>query len=165
MGSVRSSVALALGLALALLLQGCGRDAATSATSPRSAATASGTATASSPEDGHGSHEGGSEVDAYLALCDAVAEVEGGDPERAEATFHDRVHEALHELADRLEATDRAASAALLVAKAKVEEDLDHDPIDAGALAADIRTLLDAMGDALRAEGSTPPACPAEASA
>ncbi len=166
MGSVRSwVVALALGLALALPLQGCGGDAITSATPSSPATTAPSPVATPSPEDSHGSHEGGSEVDAYLALCDMASQVEAGDLERAEATFHDEVHEALHELADRLQATDRAASAALLVAKARVEEDLEHDPIDAGALGRDVRALLDAMGDALEAAGSSPPACPAEASA
>lgn len=145
MRPVRPSVAiaLALGLLLALPLQGCG-----------------GAPTAGDPAGGPPSA-----TEAYLALCDMSAQVEAGDLDRAESTFHDEIHEALHELADRLDRTDRAASAALLVAKARVEEDLAREPIDGAALARDVEALLGAMGDALEAAGDPAPACPAETSA
>lgn len=150
-----------LALAVAVAAAACAgpREASPSptirATSPASPPT-----TSPSPEQGHGSHEGGPEVEAYLALCDMSARIEAGDLDRAEATFHDEVHEALHELADRLETTGRAASAALLVAKTRVEEDLARDPIDAGALGKDVRGLLRAMADALQAAGLSRPGCP-----
>jgi hypothetical protein len=170
MGAMLPRPAL-IALALAVTAAACGGPGPAPATttptrSPTPAVTtttpASPTATSPSPGEGHGSHEGGPELDAYLALCEVSSQVEAGDLERAEATFHDEVHEALHELAERLETTDRAASAALLVAKARVEEDLERDPIDAGALAKDVRGLLRAMADALAAAGDPPPACPAE---
>lgn len=149
-----------LALALAVAAAACAgpREASPSPTISTSPP-ASPSTTSPSPEQSHGSHEGGPEVDAYLALCDMAAQVEAGDLDRAEATFHDEVHEALHELADRLETTDRAASAALLVAKTRVEEDLARDPIDAGALGKDVRGLLRAMAHALEAAGDAPPAC------
>ena len=152
-----------IALALSVTVAACAGagEAGSSPTTPPAGASAS----SPSPGEGHGSHEGGTELDAYLALCEMASQVEAGDLERAAATFHDEVHEALHGLADRLETTDRAASAALLVAKARVEEDLDRDPIDAGALGTDVRELLRAMADALAAAGDPAPACPAEAGA
>lgn len=143
------AIALALGLLLALPLQGCGGAAATPPT-------------AGSPAGGDPTRGA---TEAYLALCDMSGQIEAGELDRAEATFHDEIHEALHELADRLETTDRAASAALLVAKARVEEDLAREPIDGRALRGDVETLLGAMRDALEAAGDPPPACPAETSA
>lgn len=150
MRSVRPSVvALALGLLVALPLQGCGGAGATPPT-------------AGSPTAGPPTRRA---TEAYLALCEMSAQVEAGDLDRAEATFHDEIHEALHELADRLKTTDRAASAALLVAKARVEEDLAREPTDGAALARDVEVLLGAMRDALEAAGDPAPACPAETSA
>lgn len=147
MRAVRPSVAIVLGLLLALPLQGCGGGGATPPTA--------------------GDPPGGppSAAEAYLALCDMSAQVEAGELDRAEATFQNEIHEALHELADRLETTDRAASAALLVAKARVEEDLAREPTDGAALARDVEALLGAMRDALEAAGDLPPACSAETSA
>ncbi|GBC86449.1 hypothetical protein HRbin12_00438 [bacterium HR12] len=140
-------LAAALALASTAALVGCG-----GASAP-----------ATSPTD-HGSHGSGEpEVDAYLALCDMRDLIAAGDLERAEATFHDEVHEALHELAEELETTDREASAALLVAKAKVEADLEREPVEPAALGEDTRTLQRAMAEALGAAGIDPPSCRAEA--
>lgn len=154
-----TSRGLALGLAFGLAMVTGACAGPREATSSPTTHLAGPFTTSPSPEQGHGSHEGGPEVGAYLALCDMAAQVEAGDLDRAEATFHDEVHEPLHELADRLETTDRAASAALLVAKTRVEEDLARDPMDAGALGKDVWGLLRAMADALEAAGDAPPAC------
>lgn len=151
---------------LALALSACGgssqvsqEPSVASSTGPPAAVNPT-----ASPSEGHGSHESGSAVQAYLALCDMVGQVAAGDLDRAEATFDDEIHEAVHELAGELETTDREASAALLVAKAKVEADLEQQPPDASALDPDVRALQRAMAAALEAAGTPPPACPAEAS-
>jgi hypothetical protein len=61
-------------------------------------------------------------VDAVSALCDARREADGAVP-AARGIFYDRSHDAMHELARRAQATDRAATARLLEAKNKVEQD------------------------------------------
>lgn len=184
-------VAGTIALALALALTACGRAAApegaagtsSGPTDTRSAAPTPPSVT-SSPS-GHGSHgspepgpgsgsepttgpgttpdaELDPEAVAYLALCEMRALVASGDLDRAEAIFHDEIHEPLHELAEELATSDRGASAALLVAKARVEADLEREPLDAAALGPDVRGLQRAMAAALETAGIDPPACPAE---
>lgn len=100
------------------------------------------------------------EVRAFLSLCSVAASVTAEDLAGAEATFEDDVHETLHELADRLETTDRAASAALLQAKSKVEADFLGDAPDPAGLRTDVEALLTAMAGALAAVGLETPGCP-----
>lgn len=59
-------------------------------------------------------------VDAHAALCEATA----AGPTEARALFFDRSHEALHEVARRLDDADRAQAAELLEAKERVESGL-----------------------------------------
>lgn len=60
-------------------------------------------------------------VDAHVALCEA-----GDRPAEARELFFDRSHEALHEVARRLDDVDRAQAAALLEAKQRVESGLER---------------------------------------
>lgn len=100
------------------------------------------------------------EVGAFLSLCSVAADVAAEDFARAEATFEDEVHETVHELADRLETTDRLLAAALLRAKAEVEADFLDDVPDPATLGADVDGLLGAMGDALGTVDVEAPGCP-----
>ena len=80
-------------------------------------------------------------VDAQVALCEAA-----NRPEDARELFFDRSHEALHEVARRLDDVDRAQAAALLEAKQRVESGLDSPrpslPYDISRLADVYRTSL-----------------------
>ena len=80
-------------------------------------------------------------VDAHVALCQAA-----GRPEDARELFFDRAHEALHEVARRLDGVDRAQAASLLEAKERVESGLDSPgpglPDDVSRLAGVYRTSL-----------------------
>jgi len=61
---------------------------------------------------------------AARGLCDAIDLAAAGDVPAADAAFQDRVHQYLHDLADRLAAFDREASGDLLEAKQRVEAGL-----------------------------------------
>ena len=74
-------------------------------------------------------------VDAHVALCEAADR-----PDEARALFFDRSHEALHEVARRLDDVDRAQAAALLEAKQRVESGLDSPR---PSLPADLTRLAD----------------------
>lgn len=65
---------------------------------------------------------------AFAGLCRSL--VQAGDVSAARATFFDRSHQALHELAAELETVDRAAAGRLLEAKARVEAALEQDSSD-----------------------------------
>jgi len=125
---------------LALLLAACGGDADEPAPSP--------TAAAVDREATDG---------AVLALCE-LAGVDG--VEEADAIFHDRAHETLHEIADAAEDVDRPAAGDLLAAKQVVEADLLESELPA-TFSADVVALIDATGVALGALGLEPAACPA----
>src|SRR5581483_7638916 len=74
-------------------------------------------------------------------LCEAAAQAPT-DVEAAEKTFNGRSHDGLHLIARGLEQIDRAASAALLEAKQKVEGDFSRNA--AGTqVAADLKPLHD----------------------
>jgi hypothetical protein len=89
------------------------------------------------------------------ALC-RVAALAGTDPGEAGRTFRDRAHDELHVLAAAVEPVDRAAAAALLVAKERVEADLSTG---AGGFAAHAAELVRATRGALRAVGLPAPGC------
>lgn len=89
------------------------------------------------------------------ALCEVAARA-AADPEAAGRTFHDRAHEELHVLAAAAERADRTAAAALLVAKERVEGDLEPQG-PTGRLPGDAAALLEATREALRAVGLPAP--------
>jgi hypothetical protein len=96
-------------------------------------------------------------AEAVRGLCDLESATGRAE---AEATFLDRSHETLHEIATATEVRDRGAAADLLEAKQRVEADL------AGAdlppeFADHVGALLDATGAALDTIGLDAPACPA----
>jgi hypothetical protein len=77
---------------------------------------------------------------------------------QARATFYDRVHEGLHDLARAVQSKDRAVAARLLEAKNAVEQDY-ADQRRWPRLQADLPRLLTAARDALRALSLNPPEC------
>lgn len=81
-------------------------------------------------------------VDAHAALCEARA----AGPAEARELFFDRSHDALHEVARRLDDADRAQAAELLEAKERVESGLSSPeptlPGDIARLADVYRTSL-----------------------
>ena len=78
------------------------------------------------------------------------------DPTAAREIFYDTVHQPLHQLADDTTAEDRAAAAALLEAKQRVEATLDtRDP----TLAAAVDDLVDATSRALATLDRPEPDC------
>jgi hypothetical protein len=91
----------------------------------------------------------------YQGLCRARAEA--SQPDTARATFFDRVHQPLHELAAEAAGHDRAAAARLLEAKQAVEGGFAGDP---GLLGAELDRLVEATREAIAASGRrTPDAC------
>lgn len=90
-------------------------------------------------------------VDAHAALCEAVAE-----PAQARALFFDRSHDALHEVARRLEDVDRTQAAQLLQAKERVESGFAPPREE---LSGDLRTLADVYRSALGRLAITAPPC------
>jgi hypothetical protein len=94
---------------------------------------------------------------AVLGLC----EIPGAtDPDTASATFQDRAHQTLHDLAAAAEEVDRAAAGELLRSKQRVEADLAEVTLPAG-FGADVDVLLAATRRALEVVGLDAPACPA----
>lgn len=93
-------------------------------------------------------------------LCAVLRDAVRGDLQVARASFQDRVHGPLHDVAATAAKTDRAAAARLLEAKQRVEAALatNSDSLAAslGALAPTVRVALVAAGE------PEPPACPAE---
>lgn len=158
---------VALLVALALLLVACSDEprplsspSASATTSPSVSLSAGPLPTTSPSPSPTPTDEPGPQVEAFLALCSVTADVADGDLVTAEATFHDEVHEALHELTDELEGVDRELSAALLQAKSRVEADFAEDPQDATDLEADIVELIAATDAGLAALGVGILRCP-----
>lgn len=90
-------------------------------------------------------------------LCAAQRDA-SSDPAAAKASFDDRSDDALHEIARLLEDTDRAAAAALLIAKQRVEADFEGAPAS-GDLSGDLARLVDATREGLRRLDLDGPAC------
>ena len=90
-------------------------------------------------------------VDAHAALCEAADR-----PDQARALFFDRSHEALHEVARRLDGVDRAQAARLLEAKERVESQVTAPTSD---LSADILRLADVYRTSLGRLAITAPPC------
>jgi hypothetical protein len=92
---------------------------------------------------------------AVAGLCDIVGATERAP---ANAAFQDRAHATLHAVAAAAEEVDRAAAAALLLTKQRVEADLAEPVLPAG-FAADVEALLAALDGALEVIGLHTPAC------
>ena len=94
--------------------------------------------------------------DLYAALYQGLCQtrVRAARAETARDTFFDRVHEPLHQLANDVARTDRAAAARLLEAKEAVERDLAGD---GSSLRADVDRLLEATRRAIVATGRPAP--------
>ena len=91
-------------------------------------------------------------------LCEAARQAPT-DVKAAEKTFNGRSHDGLHLIARGLEQIDRAASAALLEAKQKVEGDFSRSA--AGTqVAADLKPLHDVTVSSLARFNVTAGACP-----
>ena len=91
-------------------------------------------------------------------LCEAATQAPT-DVKAAEKTFNGRSHDGLHLIARGLEQIDRAASAALLEAKEKVESDFSRSA--AGAqVATDLRQLHEVTVSSLARFNVTAGACP-----
>jgi hypothetical protein len=90
-------------------------------------------------------------VDAHAALCEAAAQ-----PDRARALFFDRSHDALHEVARRLEEPDRALAGRVLEAKQTVESELTASR---PGRPDDLRRLAEVYRDALGRLAITAPPC------
>lgn len=92
-------------------------------------------------------------VRAAVGLCDAQAAAAAGDAASARSAFFNFSHQALHDLARRLEDGHRDEAARLLLAKQAVEADLARAaPAD---VARDLGPLLDATRrGVVRVEGT-----------
>jgi hypothetical protein len=132
-------------LAAAILFAACG--GASAGSSPSAAA---GSAAAS-----EGGMSAGAAAEAVAALCDLRVTT---DPGAASATFFDRAHSTLHELAAATQTVDRGPAAELLESKQVVEADLRSDTLPA-SFRQDVEELLAAARAALDTIGSTAPDC------
>lgn len=93
-----------------------------------------------------------------VGLCEAAAQAPT-DVKAAEKTFNGRSHDGLHLIARGLEQVDRAASAALLEAKQKVEGDFSKGA-SGSQVAADLKPLHDVTVSSLARFNVTAGACP-----
>ena len=96
---------------------------------------------------------------AAQGLCDALGLANDGDVPGASEAFENRSHAFLHELADRLGRTDRAAAAELLEAKQVVEAALADPSTDAAEVADVIDRLRGELGRAAEAAELPSPSC------
>ena len=90
-------------------------------------------------------------------VCRAADRAER-DPAAASVIFRDRAHDRLHELAQAVDVSSRAAAGRLLEAKAVVEGGLERRA-DGPRLAADLHGVVAAGREALVALSVTPPEC------
>ncbi|MDQ4006326.1 MAG: hypothetical protein M3135_08525 [Actinomycetota bacterium] len=101
---------------------------------------------------------------ASQGLCDALGFADQGDVTGAAREFQDRVHEYLHDLADRLSTSDRQAAGDLLEAKQRLEEALGREPSDPSRVRDLIAELQTELGIAAGAAGLPRPTCTEDAS-
>lgn len=100
---------------------------------------------------------------AHQGVCNARTLAEAGDLWGAANEFATKTHAFLHEFADRLSATDRAAAARLLEAKEAVEAQLNSpDSADPALTMGALSGLQAALADAAEVEGFPRPACEGE---
>jgi hypothetical protein len=89
-------------------------------------------------------------------LCGALTSAQ--EPEASQQAFYDRSHMTLHEIAAELQSADRAAAAALLEAKDRVEGDYRTGAAPS-KLEADLTRLIGATVEGLRALDVESPGC------
>ena len=99
---------------------------------------------------------------ASAGLCDALRASSAGDVGRAATVFEDEAHGYLHELADRVEAQDRAAAAELLQAKQRAEAALAR-PWAPEEVAQALEELGEELADSAATLGMQRPSCEAAA--
>jgi hypothetical protein len=159
-------------LVVAALVAGvaCGSDdessdaGATSSTTTTTAAPETTTTTAATTTTGGSVTMAGQTVTTArllsiaVGLCEAAAQAPT-DVKAAEKTFNGRSHDGLHLIAKGLEAVDRAAAAALLQAKQKVEADFSKNA-PGTQVAADLKPLHDVTVSGLARFNVTAGACP-----
>ena len=95
-------------------------------------------------------------VDVVPGLCAAAA---ASDPVAARASFYDRAHTGLHEIAQAVEPKDRPLAGAVLVAMQRVEAGLAVTGV-ALPKAGDIDALIDVTRTALRKLSVPAVTCP-----
>jgi hypothetical protein len=91
-------------------------------------------------------------------LCESARQA-ATDVSAAEKTFQGKSHDGLHLIARGLETIDRAAAAALLEAKQKVEADFSNH-VPGSQVAADLRSLSEVTKSSLAHFSVTVDACP-----
>jgi hypothetical protein len=91
-------------------------------------------------------------------LCESAQQA-ATDVSAAEKTFQGKSHDGLHLIARGLETIDRAAAAALLEAKQKVEADFSNH-VPGSQVAADLRSLSEVTKSSLAHFSVTVDACP-----
>lgn len=101
----------------------------------------------------------GRAAEARDALCEAAMAARQRDGATARQIFFGRAHQPLHELAATAQDQSRAAGAALLEAKAKVETGFGLEP-PAASLGEDLDVLARETGRATAVAGSDPGPCP-----
>jgi hypothetical protein len=89
------------------------------------------------------------------ALCELAAQT---DPAEAEAWFFDRAHASLHEIAAAAARADPGSDTDLLVAKRRVEDDLQRTSLPA-SFGDDVEALRAATAEALDTLVIDAPAC------
>ncbi len=89
-------------------------------------------------------------------LCGALTSAQ--EPEASQQAFYDRSHMTLHEIAAELQSVDRAATAALLEAKNRVESDY-RAGASPSELEADLSRLITSTVEGLRAMDVESPGC------
>lgn len=131
-------------VALGLLAAACGGDEPT----------ASGEPTGTTPA---GPVSSAAAEGTVLGLCEIR---DATDRDGASATFQDRTHQTLHDLAAATEPVDRGATADLLTSKQRVEVDLEEASLPE-SFGADVDALIEATRAALETIGLDAPDCPA----
>lgn len=105
--------------------------------------------------------DGSAVPETLLGLCAAADAAADGSVEDAGDVFFDRSHQGLHDLAARASEEDRAAAAAVLETKRRVESML-RDDASPDELPPELRRLLEDARTAARAIDVPPPPCPEE---
>jgi hypothetical protein len=93
-------------------------------------------------------------------LCEAARRADRGEIDAARQSFFGQSHEGLHLIARALQDDDRAATAALLEVKQKVEADFTT-PSPGAQIAADLRRLAELTRSGLARYKVSVDACPA----
>lgn len=112
--------------------------------------------------DGSGSGSSPEEqrlISASQGLCEAIELAGEGDVDAAEDAFASDVHGFLHEFADRLSKSDRAATAELLEAKQRVEAAFADSAASPSDVSDALATLKGELDDAAASAGQSAAPC------